>query len=334
MPLPVFSNRRFQDIPCKIALSVLVLAIAPVSEAQQGPTISTKVNVVSFLATVHDRDGKVVKNLNPDDCILLDDGIPQKIDFFSRESDLPLTIGLLVDTSRSQTGVLGEERRASYRFLDQVLRADKDRTFVVHFDTQVEVLQGLTSSRREPDAALNRLSIPGEFATLIYSAVQESSEDVMRQQEGRKAFILLTDGVAYRDSTPIGTAIEFAQRADTIIYAIRFSDSKITGPARAAFRAAMKERGNEALQRLAKETGGISYEVTKDQPIEAIYSQIEEALPNQYSIGYTPTRRADDGKYHKIQTDHERPPLGRCSKGWLLRQMTKRDAYSHPPPSA
>ncbi len=246
MPPSILSNRRFQGIPGNIVLSILVLAVPSPSQTQQGTTIATRVNIVSFLATVHDRDGKVVKNLNPDDFVLLDDDIPQKIDFFSRESDLPLTIGLLVDTSRSQTGVLLEERRASYTFLDQMLRGDKDRAFVVQFDTQVELLQGLTSSRSELEAALNRLSIPREFATLIYSSVQKSSEDVMRQQPGRKAFILLPDGVAYRDPNSIGTAIEFAQRADTIIYAIRFSDSKITRPARAAVHVAMKEQRNPA----------------------------------------------------------------------------------------
>jgi VWFA-related protein len=146
------------------------------------------------------------RNLNPDDFNLQEDGVPQKIEFFSRECNLPLTIGLLVDTSRSQAGVLEQERRASYTFLDRILREDKDRAFIVHFDTRVETLQGLTSSRGELEAALNRLSIPGEFATLIFSAVQKSSEDIMRQQPGRKAFILLTDGVAFRDPTSIGTA--------------------------------------------------------------------------------------------------------------------------------
>jgi VWFA-related protein len=301
MPVSVNSNQHFRLIPVKIALPILALIVPGSVRAQEGPTISTKVNVVSFLATVHDRDGKVVKNLTPDDFTLLEDGIPQKIEFFTRESDLPLTIGLLVDTSRSQAGVLEQERRASHTFLDQVLRQDKDQAFVVSFDTRVETLQGLTSSRSELEAALNRLSIPGEFATLIFSAVQKSSEDIMHQQPGRKAVILLTDGVAFRDPTSIGTAIEFAQRADTIIYAIRFSDSRMTGPVRAAVRAGFKERGKQGLQRMAKETGGISYEVAKDQSIEEIYSQIEEALRNQYSIGYTPKRQADDGKYHKIK---------------------------------
>lgn len=133
----------------KIALPVLFLAIAAGAWAQEGPMISKKVNVVSLLATVHDRDGKVVKNLSPDDFTLLEDGVPQKIDYFTQEADLPLTVGLLVDTSRSQTGVLEQERTASYAFLDQVLREDKDQAFVAHFDTRVEVLQGLTSSRSE-----------------------------------------------------------------------------------------------------------------------------------------------------------------------------------------
>jgi VWFA-related protein len=301
MPASTNSNHLPRTFPRKIPLILLILFIPAALRAQQAPTISTKVNVVSFLATVHDRDGKVLKNLNPDDFILLEDGVPQKIEFFSRESDLPLTIGLLVDTSRSQSGVLEEERNASYAFLDQVLRQDKDQAFVVSFDTHVETLQGLTSSLSELEAALNRLSIPGEFATLIFSAVQKSSEDIMHPQPGRKAFILLTDGVAFRDPTSIGTAIEFAQRADTIIYTIRFSDSKFTGPVRAAVRAGFKERGKQGLQRMAKETGGVSFEVKADQSIEAIYSQIEDALRNQYSIGYTPTRQADDGKYHKIK---------------------------------
>jgi VWFA-related protein len=307
MPVLINSNQHFQRMLLKTALPILALITPAGLFAQQGPTISTKVNVVSFLATVHARDGKVVKNLTPDDFTLQEDGVTQKIEFFSRESDLPLTIGLLVDTSRSQTGVLEPERRASYTFLDQVLRQDKDRAFVVSFDTHVETLQGLTSSRGELEEALNRLSIPGEFATLIFSAVQKSSEDIMHQQPGRKAFILLTDGVAFRDPTSIGTAIEFAQRADTIIYSIRFSDSRMTGPVRAAVRAGFKERGKQGLQRMARETGGTPYEVAKDQSIEEIYSQIEEALRNQYSIGYTPTRQADDGKYHKIKLTTKDP---------------------------
>jgi VWFA-related protein len=270
--------------------------------AQDVPSLSVNVNVVSVLATVHDGDGRIVKNLSREDFTLEEDGVPQKIRYFSRESDLPLTVGLLVDTSRSQEGVLGQESRASSAFLNKVLREGQDQAFVVKFDTHVEILQGLTSSRRELASALDRLTIPGEFATLIYSAVRQSSEDIMKKQPGRKALILLTDGVAYKDATSLETAIEFAQRADTILYSVRYSDPvKVYRPVRAAILGAAKERGKSGLERMAKETGGVSFGVNKNQPIEAIYSEIEDALRSQYSIGYTPPRPGPDGKYHKIK---------------------------------
>jgi VWFA-related protein len=285
----------------KIALQILILSIAASAWTQEVPTFSARVNVVTLLATVRDHDSRIINNLTADDFVLTEDGIPQKIRYFARESDLPLTIGLLVDTSRSQTRVLDEESSASYKFLDQVLREDKDQAFIVHFDTRVETLQGLTSSRVKLASALQELSIPGEVATFLYSAVKDSSQNPMQNQTGRKALILLTDGVAYKDPTTIDTAIEFAQRADTVIYSIRFSDPVPIRPLRAAFVASMKEHGKLELERMAKETGGVSYGVSKNLSIEAIYSEIEESLRNQYSIGYTPSRPSPDGKFHKIK---------------------------------
>jgi VWFA-related protein len=287
----------------KIVLRVLILAIAAARLwAQDVPTISTDVNLVTLLATVHDRGGRIVNNLTRDDFVLKEDGAPQKIRYFSRESDLPLTIGILVDTSRSQRGVLAQESMASNTFLGQVLRESKDQAFVAHFDIRVETLQGLTSSRSELASALGQLTIPDQFATLLYSAIRECSNNVMSKQPGRKAMILLTDGVAFKDPASIESAVESAQRADTILYSIRFSDPVETyRPIRAAVLAAAKERGKQELERMAKETGGVSYAVTKSQTIEAIYTEIENSLRNEYSIGYTPPRAAADGKYHKIK---------------------------------
>jgi VWFA-related protein len=275
--------------------------------AQKAPTFSADVKVVSVLATVYDRDRRVVKDLTQDDFTLLEDGTPQKIRYFSRETGLPLTIGLLVDTSRSQTGVLEQERRASYAFLDHVLGENGDKAFIAHFDTQVGVLQDLTSSRQDLAEALRQLRIPGQFATLIFSAVRQCSEQVMRKQPGRKAFILLTDGVAFRDGTSIGTAIEYAQRADTILYSICFSDPiKFYRPVRAAVMAEASKQGKRVLARMAQETGGIAFEVSRGRTIDAVYTQIEEALRNQYSIGYTPERmmegvRRAESTYHTIK---------------------------------
>jgi VWFA-related protein len=269
--------------------------------AQDVPTISTDVNLVTLLATVHDHDGRIIDHLTQDDFVLKEDGIPQNIRYFSRDSNLPLTIGILVDTSRSQKGVLEQESMASNIFLGQVLREGKDQAFVAHFDIRVETLQGLTSSRSELASALGRLTTPDQVATLLYSAVRDSSNNMMSKQPGRKAIILLTDGVAFKDPASIESAVESAQRADTILYSIRFSDPvEAYRPIRAAVLAAAKERGKQELDRLAKETGGVSYAVTKNQNIETIYNEIEHSLRNQYSIGYTPPRTGD-GKYHKIK---------------------------------
>lgn len=298
MPRPITRENRHM----KLVSGILIFALGSAAWAEEVPTFSVNVNVISLFATVHDRDGRILNNLTGDDFVLKEDGVPQTIRYFSRQSNLPLTVGILVDTSRSQREVLDQESKASSTFLDQVLRESKDQAFIAHFDTRVEILQGLTSSRTELASALDQLTIPEEFATLLYSAVRESSNNVMSKQPGRKAIILLTDGVAFKDPENIESAIEAAQRADTIIYSIRFSDPlESYRPVKAAILAAAKERGKQELERMAKETGGFSYKVTKTQTIEAIYAEIENSLRNQYSIGYTPLRAEADGKYHKIK---------------------------------
>jgi VWFA-related protein len=239
----------------KFIMSILIFVIVTTAWAQDVPTLSVNVNVVSLLTTVHDHDGRVVSNLTQDDFVLAEDGISQKTRYFSRDSDFPLTVGIMVDTSRSQTGVLGEESKASETLLTQVLREGKDQAFIAHFDTRVEILQGLTSSRSDLASALYQLAIPEDVSTLLYSAVQESSSKVMNKQPGRKAIILLTGGVAYKDPASIESAIEAAQRADTVIYSIRFSDPvEAYRPIRAALLVAAKDHGKEALQRMARET--------------------------------------------------------------------------------
>lgn len=287
----------------------------------QEASFSTDVKVVSLLATVHDKDGRVVKDLSRGDFVLREDGNPQTIRYFSRESNLPLTIGLLVDTSRSQTDVLRRERSASDQFLSQVLREKIDQAFIVSFDTGVQVLQGMTSSREELSAALARLRIPSEVATLLYEAVRESSSGAMKNLKGRKAFILLTDGVSFRDKCSLSTAIEFAQMADTIIYSIRFSGGEgFRGPGRALVRGLAAEHGKQVLARMAAETGGEALEVSREKPIEAVFGEIEELLRNQYSIGYTPARRDDSGKFHKIKlTTTDRTLTVRTRAGYYSR---------------
>lgn len=274
---------------------------------------STSVDVVTLLATVRNRDGRIVNDLNRDDFILSEDGRAQSIRYFSRESNLALTLGLLVDTSRSQSKVLESERQASYVFLDRMLRRG-DEAFVVSFDVGIHMLQGVTDSRKLLSAALDQLEIPGRVATLLYDALHLTSDNLMREQQGRKAFIVLSDGVDVGSKTTLGSAIEYVQRADTFTYSIWYHGKRkrwaaLGGPALVVSQSKYRETGKATMQRLASETGGRFFEVTEDSPIESIYEQIEEELRNQYSLGYTPDHRDNNKQYRKIELTTRRPGL-------------------------
>jgi VWFA-related protein len=257
------------------------------------------VKVVNVLATVRDRDGAIVKNLSKDDFVIEDNGRRQTIKYFSHESNLPLTIGMLVDTSRSMQAIFDPVRAASGQFFDQVLHNPEDRAFIMHFDWKVAMLQDLTSSREDLVAALEKLKIPKLFSTLLYDAVREGAEKHMKQLNGRKAFIVLSDGMDVRSQSSIATAIEYAQRADTMIYTVLFEHQM--GAQRGKRRSrSIQLKGAKTMDRLARETGGGYFKVTDDDPVEKIFARIEDELRNQYSIGYTPDRPAADGNYRKL----------------------------------
>jgi VWFA-related protein len=300
-----------------------------VLQAQDVPaTFSTDVRVVNLFATVHDAQGHVVRNLAKDDFTLEEDGRPQTIRYFSQESDLPLTVGLLIDTSLSQRRVLGEERSASYRFLSQVLRPDKDRAFVIHFDREVELLQDLTSSRQKLDDALGELETPARGpgygggrrggpgagrwkggGTQLYDSVLLASDEMMRKLSGRKALILLTDGVDTGSKVSLTQAIESAQRADALVYSILFSDAEMESGRRRDYHGRYSGAdGKKVLEQLSRETGGSFFEVSDKHPISEIYTQLEEELRNQYSVGYTPDSETGP-RYRKIHLVAKQPGL-------------------------
>jgi VWFA-related protein len=316
---------------------------SPPLQTQSATTISVQVKVVNVLATVRDKHGKIVNNLTKDDFTLAEDGHPQTIHYFTRETDLPLTLGLLVDTSMSQRRVLDQERSASHGFLDQMVRVDKDKAFIIHFDREVDLLQDLTSSHEKLESALGSLTTP-QFSrtsgdspdqgseegrgsgrhhmgggTLLYDAVYLASDELMKKQQGRKALIVLSDGVDRGSKESLETSVATAQRADTAVYSILYKDDEGYGEHRSGFGMGgpmggggmgrhggagrfPRPDGKKILARISKETGGRLFEVSKKQPVDQIYSQIEEELRNQYSLGYTPERGgAPDDGYHKIQ---------------------------------
>lgn len=231
-------------------------AAGAIAARGQDASFSTDVKVVSVLATVRDKQGKIVTNLTKDDFDLSEDGRPQIIKYFSRETDLPLTIGLLVDTSGSQRQVLGEERNASREFIEKVLREDRDQTFLIHFDRGAELLQDLTPSRAKLEKALDLLQpsedqrpqlnrrsggggggypgggggYPGaggsrgrQGGTTLYDAILVASDELMRNRQGRKALFVLSDGVDKGSKVPVTEAIESVQKSDTLVYSIYFA---------------------------------------------------------------------------------------------------------------
>jgi VWFA-related protein len=318
-----------------IILLTPLLLVGQTSQDNQQPKLSAEVKLVTVYATVRDKHGKIVSNLTQTDFSLEEDTRPQKLSYFARESDLPLTLGLLVDTSLSQRRVLGSERDASYTFLNHILRQDKDKAFLIHFDREVELLQDLTSSREKLRAALDDIQSPqrenassgsgghghGGGGTLLYDAIYLASDELMKKQQGRKALIVLTDGVDHGSKESLSSAIESAQRADTAVFSILFADDEAYGhgggyggyggghggwgggrPSGQSRRYPQQERpdGKKVLQRISQETGGQFFQVSKKLTVDQIYDQIQETLRNQYSLGYTPDRPNPGAGYHTI----------------------------------
>jgi len=237
----VKNRRDFRRQPYRwLLLALLICLLLPADsslQAQQQPKITVQSKIVTVYATVRDKHGKIVSNLKKENFVLDEDARAQTISYFARESDLPLTLGLLVDTSLSQRTVLDDERKASYAFLDQMLHEDKDRAFLIHFDREVELLQDLTSSREKLQSALALLQTPERDqtddqgspdkqrgrGTLLYDGIYLASNELMKKQQGRKAIVVLTDGVDRGSKESLEDAVESAQRADTVVYSILFA---------------------------------------------------------------------------------------------------------------
>ena len=274
------------------------------ARGQDAPVFSTDVKVVNVLATVRNRTGSLVGNLKQEDFSLSEDGRPQTIRYFARETNLPLTLGLMVDTSGSQRRVLDAERGASLRFLDQVVRDNQDRVFIMQFDSTVQMRQALTSSVGKLEDALayvdtetkSQLRAQNGGGTLLYDAVVEASDEVMRKRSGRKALIILSDGVDIGSYATLKDAVEAAQRAGTLIYSILYSDPGAYG----IFGGGGGD-GKRALQRMSNDTGGSFFEVSKKQTVDQMFDILQEELRNQYSLGYVSDKPVTISEFRSIQ---------------------------------
>jgi len=286
----------------------IVLALLLPLSAQDDPTFSTTVKVVNVLATVRTKSGQLVNDLTKDDFALLENKRPEDIRYFSRESDLPLTIGLLVDTSMSQARVLEKERSASFQFVDQVLREGKDKVFVTQFDMAVMTRQQPTSSRHDLEQSLPYVDTPSKNelqaqrggGTLLFDAVVKASREIMSTLPNRKAMIILSDGGDNGSDETLTSAIEAAQRADTLIYSILFADPGYGGGG---------GEGRSWMERLAKETGGSFFEVSKKHGIGEIYGIIEQELRSQYNLGFVSDQPVRVSEFRTLQLTAKRKDL-------------------------
>jgi len=281
---------------------------APQQEKPQD-TIRVGVNLVSLYVTVRDKNKRILTDLTQEDFEIFEDGQAQKIDSFAREVNLPLTFGMLIDTSISQRGVLPIEQDAADRFLGRVLRP-KDLAFVFSFDLNVDLLGDFTSERRDLIAAINRARINGPSTpamvqgpveqrptgTKMYDAIYLACREKLASEAGRKALILLTDAMDFGSDVSLEDALETAQRTDTVIHVIGVADYAFYGG-----RGFGGYSGEGYAKKLAEQTGGRSIFVNNEKKLEEAFSQISEELRTQYVLGYYPTNRSKDGKFRKIE---------------------------------
>ena len=323
-------------------------------------TLSVDVKEVTLPVTVRDKKGKIVRDLTKDDFELEEDGKPQPIRYFSQETNLPLTVGLLVDTSMSERDNIDRERTASRSFLDQMITRPVDRAFVIHFDREIELLQDLTSDHAKLEKAVGEIDVQasvestptsdqdsgqhrtrGGAGTKLYDAIFLACDEVAKKQTGRKAIVVLTDGEDRGSQETLNSAIESAQKAETIVYTIYIGghedhDNQYNpgmgrrggmgggypgggypgggypgGGYPGGSRYPQQQNrpdGKKILQQIARETGGRYFEVKKKDSVDDDYAQIAEELRTQFMLGYTPPKDQSSG-YHSIHLTAKKKDL-------------------------
>jgi len=318
--LPIFS--RFLPVVALAAAASFCLAQqptqqqpaanAPADSQQPTETLKVNVNVVQLFFNVKDKHGTLIPNLNKEDFEIAEDGKPQTIKYFTAESNLPLTIGMMIDSSGSQRNVIDMEKEVGGAFLRQIL-TDKDEAYVISFDITVDLLQDFTRDPHRLQAALNKAKVNVDFTsggipgmgggpvptqnspgTLLFDAVYLSAHDMLAKEVGRKAMILLTDGQDEGSRLKIKDAIEAAQKADAIVYVLLCADRGFYG--------GIGYSGESDMHKLTEQTGGRVINVgNKFDKLKEAFDQIATELRCQYNVGYVPTNLKLDGSYRKLE---------------------------------
>jgi VWFA-related protein len=306
-------------LACAAALSIAVPALPQkAQEPAQAPTIKAEVNLVNIFATVRDKNKRIVTDLKQDNFKVFEDNHEETISFFSKEMNLPITLGLLLDTSGSEQYMLGAIQDAGARFLHRVLRKG-DEAMIMSFDTDVDLLADFTDDRSILDRAINkaRINTPGGgyiagnpgpvggqdmVGTALYDAIYLACGEKLNGEAGRKAIVVVTDAEDEGSKVRLEEAIEAAQKTDTVIHVLFVADRHFGGGR------------PDVAHKLAEETGGRMIAVNSDKKFEEAFDQISEELRSQYTLGYYPSNTTKDGKFRKIRVDvdnHEFKVLAR-----------------------
>ena len=290
---------RIRALLCYLCVASLAGGLALAAPPGQ---IRVQINVVNLFTTVRDKHKSIVTGLKQDDFEVYEDGQPQEISYFSAESNLPITLGILMDTSGSEYYMLSGEKEAGSRFLARVLRKG-DLAMVMTFDTDVDLLADFTDDRGQLNRAINRAQInapsggmiaqgplptSGTGGTNFYDAVYLAAHDKLSGEAGRKAIVVLTDAEDTGSKVKLQDAIEAAQRTDTVVHILLVA----------------ADGGDQTVsRRLTDETGGRTIIVRSEKNLEQAFDQISEELRNQYTIGYSPSNKAHDGSYRKVKVE-------------------------------
>ena len=286
-------------------------------EAEQVERIDT--DLTSVLLSATDKKRQFVTTLRAEDVRLLEDGVEQRISSFERETDAPLSLALLVDTSASQELVLKDEQEAASAFIRSVLRPAKDSAAVLSFTGVSRIEQPLTADAAPLLAAVNSLKVRWtnkspecmdrdaadivrlRCGTAVWDAVVIAIREVLARtpERARRAIILLSDGDDYDSRVRLYQAVEYAGRHNTVVYAIGIRDEKFPGG----------QMRKDFLKNLAEETGGRAFFPKRPSDLPAAFAQIEQELRAQYLVTYTPTNRARDGSYRRLRIDITNPQL-------------------------
>jgi len=315
LALPLFPVAALAQLPPSPDAPPVSNAPAQPEDDQPVATFKLQVNLVDLFFTVKGKNGELVPHLSKSDCSVMEDKQPQTWKSFTAESDLPLTLGIMLDTSGSQYYVLPLEQQAGGQFLEQVLRK-KDEAFLISFDVNIDLLQDFTNNAHELARAMDKAQINtaggngggipglgggtvptqgGPKGTLLYDAIYEVAKDKLSQETGRKAMIILTDGDDQGSRMKIQDAIAAAERSNVIVYIILIADVG------SYWNSGMGYYGYSAAKKIAEETGGRVINVGNNgKKLQDAFQQIEDELRTQYVGSYTSTNNKLDGSFRHV----------------------------------